>query len=109
MKWLEGVMYSLVFYVPESHLESVKHAVFSAGAGSMGNYDSCCWQVKGLGQFRPAKGATPFLGKVGELEFVDEYRVEMVLREEVKASVLAALLLAHPYEEVAYHFIQTQC
>jgi len=91
-------MYSLVFYVPESHLESVKHAVFSAGAGSMGNYDSCCWQVKGLGQFRPAKGATPFLGKVGELEFVDEYRVEMVLREEVKASVLAALLLAHPYE-----------
>ena len=102
-------MYSLVFYVPESHLESVKHAVFSAGAGSMGNYDSCCWQVKGLGQFRPAKGATPFLGKVGELEFVDEYRVEMVLREEVKASVLAALLLAPPYEEVAYHFIQTQC
>jgi hypothetical protein len=108
MKWLEGVMYSLVFYVPETHLESVKQAVFSAGAGSMGNYDSCCWQVKGQGQFKPVKGATPFLGKVDELEFVDEYRVEMVLREEVKASVLAALLLAHPYEEVAYHFIQIQ-
>ena len=102
-------MYSLVFYVPESHLESVKQAVFDAGAGSMGNYDSCCWQVKGQGQFRPVKGATPFLGELDELELVDEYRVEMVLSEEVKASVLAALLLAHPYEEVAYHFIQIQC
>ncbi|MBU2239497.1 MAG: NGG1p interacting factor NIF3, partial [Gammaproteobacteria bacterium] len=69
----------------------------------------CCWQVKGQGQFKPVKGATPFLGKVDELEFVDEYRVEMVLSEEVKAVVLAALLLAHPYEEVAYHFIQIQC
>ena len=102
-------MYSLVFYVPESHLESVKKAVFSAGAGLMGNYDSCCWQVKGQGQFRPTKGATPFLGEVDELELVDEYRVEMVLGDEVKASVLSALLLAHPYEEVAYHFIQTRC
>jgi len=102
-------MYSLVFYVPESHLESVKRAVFDAGAGSMGNYDSCCWQVKGQGQFRPVKGATPFLGKLDELECVDEYRVEMVLSEEVKEPVLAALLLAHPYEEVAYHFIQIQC
>lgn len=108
MKLLGEMMYSFVFYVPESHLESVKQAVFSAGAGSMGNYDSCCWQVKGQGQFRPVTGATPFLGKVDELEFVDEYRVEMVLSEEVKASVLAALLLAHPYEEVAYHFIQIQ-
>ena len=102
-------MYSLVFYVPESHLESVKRAVFDAGAGSMGNYDSCCWQVKGQGQFRPVKGATPFLGELDKLESVDEYRVEMVLGEEIKGSVLAALLLAHPYEEVAYHFIQIQC
>ena len=102
-------MYSLVFYVPESHLESVKQAVFDAGAGSMGNYDSCCWQVKGQGQFRPVKGATPFLGELDKLESVDEYRVEMVLGEEIKGSVLAALLLAHPYEEVAYHFIQIQC
>ncbi|RBP80002.1 NGG1p interacting factor NIF3 [Marinomonas rhizomae] len=101
-------MYSLVFYVPESHLESVKQAVFSAGAGSMGDYDSCCWQIKGQGQFRPVEGATPFLGKVDELEVVDEYRVEMVLSKEVKARVLAALLLAHPYEEVAYHFIPVQ-
>lgn len=101
-------MYSFVFYVPESHLESVKQAVFSAGAGSMGNYDSCCWQVKGQGQFRPIKGATPFLGQVDELELVDEYRVEMVVGDDSKASVLAALLLAHPYEEVAYHFIQIQ-
>lgn len=101
-------MYSLIFYVPESHLESVKQAVFSAGAGAMGDYDSCCWQVKGQGQFRPRKGAAPFLGKLDELELVDEYRVEIVLDDEVKAGVLAALLLAHPYEEVAYLFIPIQ-
>ena len=101
-------MYVLVFYVPESHLELVKQAVFLAGAGSMGDYDSCCWQVKGRGQFRPLKGATPFLGKINEMECVEEYRVEMVLREDIKANVQNALLSAHPYEEVAYHFIPTQ-
>ncbi|PYF79256.1 MULTISPECIES: NGG1p interacting factor NIF3 [Marinomonas] len=101
-------MYSLIFYVPESHLESVKQALFSAGAGAMGDYDSCCWQVKGQGQFRPRKGATPFLGELDELEIVDEYRVEMILEDELKAGVLSALLLAHPYEEVAYHFIPVQ-
>lgn len=101
-------MYLLVFYVPETHLEQVKLAVFRAGAGAMGDYDSCCWQVKGLGQFRPVGGASPFLGKVGALEYVDEYRVEMVLEDGVKTAVVSALLLAHPYEEVAYHLIPTQ-
>lgn len=101
-------MYSLVFYVPETHLEQVKQAVFLAGAGAMGDYDSCCWQVKGQGQFRPMDGASPFLGKVGELEYVDEYRVEMVLADGVKSEVISALLLAHPYEEVAYHLIPIQ-
>lgn len=102
-------MYLLIFYVPDTHLESVKQAVFSAGAGAMGDYDSCCWQVKGQGQFRPLKGADPHIGKVDELEIVDEYRVEMVVQEEVKAEVVSALLSSHPYEEVAYHLIPIQC
>ncbi|BFM49507.1 NGG1p interacting factor NIF3 [Marinomonas sp. THO17] len=98
-------MYSLVFYVPASHLEAVKSAVFAAGAGRMGEYEACCWQVLGQGQFRPNEGANPFLGEIGQVEQVAEYRVEMVLLEEYKDAVVNALLSAHPYEEVAYHLI----
>lgn len=98
-------MYSLVFYVPTTHLEEVKSAVFAAGAGRMGDYEACCWQVLGQGQFRPIDGAQPFLGALGKLEQVEEYRVEMVLLEQYKEAVVAALLSAHPYEEVAYHLV----
>ncbi len=98
-------MYKLCFYVPESHLESVKAAVFAAGAGRIGAYDSCCWQVKGKGQFRPQPGSRPFIGKQGEVEVVDEFRVEMVCRDEHVQAAVAALKLAHPYEEPAYHVL----
>lgn len=101
-------MYSLVFYVPESHVEVVKEAVFTAGAGKIGEYEACCWQVKGQGQFRPSKAANPFIGQAGELEFVDEYRVEMVLLREFKSAVVSALKRSHPYEEVAYHLIPVE-
>ncbi len=58
-------MYSVVFYVPESHLEAVKTAVFAAGAGSIGDYQNCCWQVLGQGQFQPQAGSQPFIGQPG--------------------------------------------
>ncbi len=95
-------MYKLCFYVPESHLEPVKQAVFSAGGGQIGDYDSCCWQVLGQGQFRPRQGANPFIGEMGELERVAEYRVELVCRDELIREVVAALRAAHPYEEPAF-------
>jgi hypothetical protein len=101
-------MYSLVFYVPESHLEEVKEAVFSAGAGAIGDYEACCWQVKGEGQFRPNAQANPFIGQSGLLEKVEEYRVEMVLQADLKGEVVSALKAAHPYEEVAYHLIKLE-
>lgn len=102
-------MYSLVFYVPETHLEAVKEAVFTAGAGRIGEYEACCWQVKGAGQFRPSAAANPFIGESGKLESVEEYRVEMVLLAELKEAVIRALKHSHPYEEVAYHLIQVEC
>lgn len=95
-------MYKVVFFVPESHLEAVKQAMFHAGAGKIGNYDSCCWQVLGRGQFRALQGANPHLGRVEELEFVDEYRVELVCADALIREVIAALKQAHPYEEPAY-------
>jgi len=94
-------MYKLVFFVPESHLEAVKSAVFSAGAGRMGNYDQCCWQVSGQGQFRPLAGSNAFIGEIEQLEYVPEYRVEMVCEDALIQSAVAALRAAHPYEEPA--------
>lgn len=95
-------MYKLVFFVSESHLEAVKHAVFSAGAGRIGNYDQCCWQVAGQGQFRPLPGSSPFIGQTAQLETLIEYRVEMVCADDYIHQVIHALRSAHPYEEPAF-------
>ncbi len=95
-------MYKLVFFVPESHLESVKQAVFSVGAGRIGNYDACAWQTLGQGQFRPLQGSRPFLGRLDEIERVAEYRVELVCEDTLIKAAVEALLAAHPYEEPAY-------
>jgi len=100
------IVYSLVFYVPESHLEIVKDALFNKGAGSYKNYDRCCWQVEGEGQFRPLEGSNPFIGKTGSVEKVKEYKVEMICDNSVIHSVLEELRRVHPYQEPAYLAIQ---
>jgi hypothetical protein len=99
-------MFKLCFYVPDSHLEVVKKAAFAAGAGRIGNYEQCCWQVEGRGQFCPLAGANPAIGRRDQLEIVVEYRVEMVCEESLLPGVIAALKQAHPYEEPAYDVIQ---
>lgn len=95
-------MYKMVFFVPPSHLDAVKQAVFAAGAGKIGDYRHCCWQVLGQGQFRPLPGSDPFLGDIGELEVVEEYRVELVCEDILINDAVRALKGAHPYEEPAY-------
>ncbi|WP_337077651.1 NGG1p interacting factor NIF3 [Acinetobacter pittii] len=99
-------MLKLIYYVPDSHLESTKQAIFSADAGGIGNYEHCAWQVKGIGQFKPIKGADPYIGELGELEQVDEWRVETIVIEENAQAVAKALKASHPYEEPAFEFIQ---
>ena len=99
-------MLKLIYYVPDSHLESTKQAIFSAGAGGIGNYEHCAWQVKGIGQFKPVKGADPYIGELGELEQVDESRVETIVIEANAKAVAKALKASHPYEEPAFEFIQ---
>ncbi len=94
-------MYKLCFYVPESHLESVKKAVFAAGAGRIGAYDSCSWQALGQGQFRPLQGSNPFIGQAGSIEQVAEWKVEMVVADELIHDSVKALKQAHPYETPA--------
>lgn len=95
-------MYKLVFFVPKSHLDLVKTTVFNAGAGRIGHYEQCCWQVLGQGQFRPLAGAIPFIGAQDQLEFLPEYRVEMVCADELIGAAVSALRRVHPYEEPAF-------
>lgn len=95
-------MYSLIFYVPNTHLETVKEAVFAVGAGAIGDYKHCCWQVLGQGQFQPLPGSQPFIGQHDQLEQVPEWRVELVVAANHIKSVVTALKAAHPYEEPAY-------
>lgn len=95
-------MLKLSFFVPESHLDAVKEAVFAAGAGRMGDYEYCCWQTKGLGQFRPLPGSDPHIGEQGKVEQVEEWKVELVLEDACREAVLKALKGAHPYEVPAF-------
>lgn len=95
-------MYKLCFYVPENAADLVKKAVFEAGAGKIGDYDSCCWQTSGTGQFRPLDGSNPYIGQKGRIETVAEFKVEMVCADEHIKAAIQALKKAHPYEEPAY-------
>ncbi len=99
-------MYKLVFFVPLPQLEAVKEAVFATGAGRIGDYDRCCWQVLGEGQFRPLSGSDPFLGEEDKVTRVAEYRVELVCEGHLIADAVAALKAAHPYEEPAYDVVK---
>lgn len=98
-------MYSLIFYVPLSHLEEVKNALFAKGAGTYDKYDCCAWQVKGEGQYRPLPESNPFKGSLGKVEKTEEFKVEMIVRDEIIRDVLEELIKIHPYEEVAYHVV----
>jgi hypothetical protein len=95
-------MYKLSFYVPVSHAEVLKQALFEQGAGRIGDYDNCAWQVLGEGQFRPLAGSEPFLGSTGEIQQVAEYKIEMVCADDLIKSVVQTLLTFHPYQQPAY-------
>ncbi|MDH5592632.1 MAG: NGG1p interacting factor NIF3, partial [Gammaproteobacteria bacterium] len=91
-------MNKLVFFVPESHKEAVKQALFSQGAGRYHGYDCCSWETLGTGQFKPLSGSQPFIGQQDKVESVAEYRVEMICDDQHIKAVLQALLDSHPYE-----------
>ena len=96
----------LVCYVPIPDTNAVLSALFEAGAGRIGDYDSCAFVVAGRGQFRPLAGADPAIGEVGELTRVPENRVEVTFPRELRAKVVAALRAAHPYEEPSFHVLE---
>ncbi len=95
-------MYKLSFFVPESHVEEVKEVLFKQGAGKIGQYDCCAWQVLGEGQFRPLQGSQPYIGETEKIIKLGEYKVEMVCEEQLIKQVVKTLLQAHPYQQPAY-------
>ncbi|OFX83842.1 MAG: Nif3-like dinuclear metal center hexameric protein [Bacteroidetes bacterium GWF2_33_16] len=92
----------LVYFVPSEHAENTRNAIFVAGAGQIGNYDMCSFNVEGKGSFRAGEGTDPFVGKKGELHFENEIRVEVILPKHLVNNVVKSLMESHPYEEVAY-------
>lgn len=91
-----------VAFVPTSHADQVRDSISQAGAGSLGDYDSCSFNVDGEGTFRPLAGAKPFIGSRGKLERVKEVRIEMLCETARVSAVVSAMRKSHPYEEPAF-------
>lgn len=92
----------LAVFVPVAALDRVREAICEAGAGFIGRYSHCTFSAPGTGTFKPHDGTRPYIGRVGHLEQVEEVRLETILPAWLEEDVVAAMLQAHPYEEVAY-------
>ncbi len=95
-------LHKIAVFVPLSHAEVVATAMTQKGAGHIGNYSDCTFQMQGTGTFRPLEGSSPFIGQNGQLEKVKEIKIETIVNANRQQEVIAAMLAAHPYEEVAY-------
>jgi len=94
--------FKISVFTPPNAVNAVLCAAAEAGAGRIGNYSYCSFQSEGKGTFMPREGARPTVGTVGKLERVDEVRLELLVSQRELQGVIAAVLDAHPYEEVAY-------
>lgn len=101
----KDVLNKLVVLVPETHHESLSSAIFEAGAGKIGNYESCHFSHPGIGTFKPIDGASPFSGQIGELSKEEEIRCEFLVSSHILHKVVSEMKRSHPYEEVAYDII----
>ncbi len=100
--------YLLSVYIPLNSVERVKKALFDAGAGKYENYDQCAWETQGKGQFRPLMGSNPTLGSRGNVENVDEIKLELICNKLDLKAIIQTLKKTHPYEEPAFHVIKLE-
>lgn len=98
----EAALFKLSVFVPNEAANAVRTAMAEAGAGQIGDYDSCSFSVEGTGRFRPGPDASPHIGEAGKLEAVAETKIEVVVNRHALSAVEQAMKKAHPYEEVAY-------
>lgn len=101
-----GELLKLVTFVPEDRLDELKDALFVAGAGTIGGYDSCCFYASGTGTFRATEHCHPYVGTIGELHHEKESRLELIVPKAYRSCVTQALVRVHPYEEPAYDFYE---
>ncbi|HLN52899.1 MAG TPA: Nif3-like dinuclear metal center hexameric protein [Lentimicrobium sp.] len=99
---VKGSLIKYVVFVPESHAEQVRDAIFRAGAGVIGNYDCCSFNVEGKGTFRANAGSSPFIGNIGTLHTEPEIRIETIMPKWIENKVLKSVREVHPYEEIAW-------
>jgi len=97
-----GLLCKLVTFAPAEHSEKVRTALFEAGAGEIGDYDSCSFNLEGTGSFRGSDQSNPFVGEKGKLNYEKEVRIEVICKKFLENKIINALMKAHPYEEVAY-------
>ncbi|MCX6305999.1 MAG: Nif3-like dinuclear metal center hexameric protein [Bacteroidetes bacterium] len=97
-----GMLSKLAVFCPADHAGKVRQALFDAGAGHIGNYDCCSYNMHGKGTFRASDQANPFVGEKNMLHVELETRVEVIVPRYHESKILAALMAVHPYEEVAY-------
>ncbi len=98
----EGVLKKMVVFCPLSHAKILRKAIFDAGAGKIGNYDCCSYNIKGKGTFRAGDNTNPFVGAKGSIHEEEEVRIETILPEWLVGKLVKTVIAAHPYEEVAY-------
>jgi dinuclear metal center YbgI/SA1388 family protein len=104
----KSLLSKIITYCPFDNVDEIRQAMFDAGAGNIGNYDECSYNVEGVGTFRGKNGTTPYLGKTGEFHKEKEIRVETIVQSYNVNSVIEALISAHPYEEVAYDIYELE-
>lgn len=92
----------LAVFIPLSHVDAMYQALAKAGAGKLGDYDSCSYTIEGEGRFRALKTADPYVGEIGEIHIEQEKKIEVVFPQSIKNRVLKAMFSVHPYEEPAY-------
>ncbi len=98
----DGILRKLVVFVPKDHAAKVRESVFKAGAGHIGEYDNCSFNLEGEGSFRGSEDSDPFAGKKGDIHFEKEIRVETIFPGFLEKRIIESMIRAHPYEEVAY-------
>lgn len=95
-------LYKLAVFVPKTHAEQLRQALGDAGAGYIGDYSHCSFQTAGQGSFQPQEGSDPYLGKTGELERVDEIKIETIISQSDVKKIQEVVYETHPYEEPAF-------
>lgn len=104
----KSLLKKLITFVPATHLAQVQESLFHAGAGNIGNYDSCSFVLEGTGSFRGNENSKPFIGEKGKLSLEKETRLELIFETINESQIISALKQNHPYEEVAYDIYQLE-